>query len=349
MPTSPADLPAPASRLLVFADEGGALGRWLLIDGGSVVDRGDASGGLPPAARTILAVPGAQVSIHWLALAGDLAPAQAAAAARLMLADAAAAPLAEMHVAVGRAEQGLAPAALVPAARMTAWLAALDADSVVPAPMLLAPPASGFVRRDQGSLADYRGPAAAFSIEPDLAEALTGDAAVAALDEAAFEAGLPSLVDAPSLDLRQGPFARRRQWRLESTSWRRIAALALALVAITLIVQVATLLRYAFAADRVEAEAAALGQPGAGPGDPRPGFGPLAAGLFEAVRSTPNVELSRIDYRRDGSLVATVVLDNPAPLPALRARIEAGGLASEASAVRSAGGRPTADVTVRAS
>ena len=52
----------------------------------------------------MLAVPGERVAIHWLELAEGLAPAQAAAAARLMLADASAEPLADMHVAVGRPE-----------------------------------------------------------------------------------------------------------------------------------------------------------------------------------------------------------------------------------------------------
>ena len=74
--------------------------------------------------RRAAAVPGDEVAIHWLDLAEGLAPAQAAAAARLMLADASAAPLADMHVAVGRRENGLTPVALVPNARMAAWLAA---------------------------------------------------------------------------------------------------------------------------------------------------------------------------------------------------------------------------------
>lgn len=348
MPTSPADHAAPTTRLLVFADEGGALGRWLLIDDGRVVERGDAAEAMPAAARTVLAVPGTEISIHWLALADDLAPAQAAAAARLMLADAAAEPLAGMHVAVGRAEHGLAPTVLVPLSRMSDWLAALDADAIVPAPLLIASPETGFLRRDWGPVADYRGSAAAFSIEPDLAEALTGEAPVTLIGATDFEAALPALIESPLLDLRQGPFARRRQWRVEAGSWRRIAALALALVGLTLLLQVTLLLRYAFAADRVEAEAAALSGVAGAPGDPRPGFGPLAAALFEALRSTPNVELSRIDYRRDGSLGATILLDSPASLPALRARIEAGGFTTQAGEVRSAGGRPTADVTVRA-
>ncbi len=349
MPTSPADGAAPAARLLVFADETGALGRWLMIDDGRVVERGDAREGLPAAARNILAVPGTEISIHWLALAGDLTAAQAAAAARLMLADAAAEPLAGMHVAVGRSEHGLAPAALVPNARMTGWIAALDADAIVPAPMLIAAPEASFLRRDLGPAADYRGPAAAFSIESDLAEALTGDATVTPLAEADFEAALPAILEALPLDLRQGPFAKRRAWRLEAASWRRIAALALALVVLTLIVQIALLLRYASAADAAETEAAALAGGGGASADPRPGFGRLSGALFEAIRSTPNVELSRIDYRRDGSLGATIMLDSPASLAALRARIEAAGLATDATEVRSAGGRPAADVMVRAS
>jgi len=41
----------------------------------------------------------------------------------------------------------------------------------------------------------------------------------------------------------------------------------------------------------------------------QPGFGALAPLLFEAVRSTPNLELTRLEYRPDGSLGATVSVD----------------------------------------
>lgn len=355
MPTSATEAASPeGSRLLVFVDEAGALNRWLLVGDGGVAARGDASSGLPDlpvGTPAILAVSGAAVSIHWLELAGDLTQAQAAAAARLMLADAVAAPLADMHVAVGRREQGLTPAAITPSALVAHWLSlGLDPEAVIPEPLLLPPPESGFVRRDHGGLSDYRGPAAAFTIEPELAEALTGDAPVITIGEPAFEAGLPAVLAAPVLDLRQGAFARRRQWTVERTNLRRVALLALLLVALTLVVQIATLLSYAFAADEAEREAASLGAGRAGTSRPAgPGFGPVSAVLFDAIRSTPNVELTRLEYRGDGSLTATVLLDNPATLPALDARVEAGGLASEAGEIRSAGGRPTADLTVRPS
>ena len=66
MPTSPIDSEPRGETLLRFA----AGGAERLV-------------ATPGAARTALAVPGTEVAIHWLDLAGDLTPAQAAAAARL--------------------------------------------------------------------------------------------------------------------------------------------------------------------------------------------------------------------------------------------------------------------------
>ena len=87
----------------------------------------------PGPARTALAVPGTDVAIHWLDLAGELTPAQAAAAARLMLADASAEPLGEMHVVAGRRENGLTAVALAPVALMQTWLSdGLDPDLILP-------------------------------------------------------------------------------------------------------------------------------------------------------------------------------------------------------------------------
>ena len=354
MKTSATESAGAAPTLLVFADEGGRLGCWLLLDGDEGGASGEVAARLPAGwSRAVLVVPGEQVTVHWLELTDGLTQPQAAAAARLMLADAAAQPLADMHVAVGRAERGATPVALVPASCMASWLAAaeaagIDPDAILPSPMLLASPDTGFVRREVTTVWDYRGPGAAFAMEPDLAEALVGDAPLATIDEAGFAAQLAPVLAAPPLDLRQGPFARRRRWRLEGRRLRRVAALAIALALLSLVVQVATIIGYTFAADRIEAEADALAAaaPATG-GDARPGFGASAAVLFEAVRATPNVEISRIDYRSDGSLGATVMLDNPATFTALQARIEAGGLSVEPGERRSAGGRPTADLTVR--
>lgn len=313
--------------MLAFAEGEG----WLLLGDDGGIARGDGDPPVVADGRTALAVPGEAVTIHWLALDEGLTPAQAAAAARLMLADASLTQLADMHVAVGAAEDGRTPVALVPSARMEAWLAeAPDADPVLPTPFLLSVPTDGFARRARGEVADYRASGAAFAIEPELAGALTGDAAVADASEGAFEAGLAEALAAPALNLRQGPFARRRRMRVVEGSWRKLAVYALVLAALTLVIQIAAILSYTFAADRLENQLASRGASGASAR--ASGFGPVASLLFEAIRSTPNAELTRLDWRADGSLAASLRVDTPATLAALRARAEASGLRVEGGA-----------------
>jgi general secretion pathway protein L len=337
---------------LLFADESGAPGRWLLLDESGVQARGEIATERPSGwSKAILAVPGEQVTVHWLELSEGLTLPQASAAARLMLADVSAEPLAEMHVAVGRAENGLTPVALAASRQMAAWLdlaigSGVDPEIIVPMPMLLQPPEQGFVCRELGQVSDYRGPAAAFALEPELAEAMIAGALCSSIDRADFEAGLPTVLAMPQLNLRQTAFARRRQWKLQAPRMRRVAMLALAFALLSLVVQVAEILSYTFAADRIQAEADAMAAQAPGRADSAPGFGVAASVLFDAVRATPNVELARIDYRRDGSLVATVMLDNPATLSVLQSRIEAGGMRVEPGVPRNAGGRPAADLTV---
>jgi general secretion pathway protein L len=342
MPTSAATDPA---ILLGFAGDG-----WLLLDGGGVALRGgpdEVPGEIPAGTRTALAVPGAAVAIHWLELAEGLTQAQAAAAARLMLADASAEGLGDMHVAVGNPEHGLTPVALAPNALMADW-AAGDPDVIVPSPLLLPPPDQGLVRRDAGAVPDYRGPAAAFSVEPEIAELLVREAPVRAVDEAEFEAGLVAALSPPVVNLRQGAWARRRQWAVDASSARRVGWLVLVLAALSLVVQLAQIMRYSSAASALEDQAAALGEraPGA---DTRPRFTPLAAILFGAIQAVPNVELGRLEYRPDGTLAATLSGDTPATLQALRRQIETGGLQVQEGTAQPAGARPSAELLLRPS
>ncbi|HET9427700.1 MAG TPA: type II secretion system protein GspL [Allosphingosinicella sp.] len=339
-----------AETALVFLDEDGVPGHWLLFDSDEVILRGESGEPFPTPAASILAVPGEKVAVHWLELAEGLAPAQAAAAARLLLADFSAEPIADLHVAVGRPEDGQTPVAMLPSRLMGEWLAAaasagLDPAVIVPTPMLLRPPLQGFVRRDRGAVTDYRGEASAFSLEPELAEAIIGDRESITIPPERFEAELPAILADPPLNLRQGPFARRRNWRKDSGRLRRILALGLAFILLTLAVQVTMILRYTFAADALEAEARTLSSSS---GARRSGnFSGTAAALFGAVRGTPNVELTRLEFRPDGSLTATLQADSPASLVALEQRAEASGLDADVGVPRTAGGRPVADLTVR--
>ena len=257
--------------MLAFAGEGG-VERWLLIGDDGGIARGEGGSDLPPVAdgRTALAVPGEAVAIHWLALDEGLAPAQAAAAARLMLADASLAPLADMHVASGRSG-GRADAGRAGAERADdrrGWRPPKRPGStpIRSCRRRLLLPAAGRRRWRGGGGA--RSPIIAGQARPSRSSrswpsALVGDAAVADLDDSAFEAGLAEALAAPALNLRQGAFARRRRLRVVEGSWRRLAAYGLALAALTLVIQIAAILSYTFAADRLENEIAARGQSGA--------------------------------------------------------------------------------------
>jgi general secretion pathway protein L len=93
--------------------------------------------------------------MHWLEVPAGLAPAQAAAAARLMAEEVSTQPLGDMHVAVGPEAEGstLRAAAVVPAITMAGWLGklqaqALDPDVVLPEPLLLRPPREGMNAAD---------------------------------------------------------------------------------------------------------------------------------------------------------------------------------------------------------
>jgi general secretion pathway protein L len=337
--------PDPAPPTLLNFTGGG----WLLLEGGGVAARGgpDDLVELPAGGRTALAVPGAEVTIHWLELADGLTQAQAAAAARLMLADASAEGLGDMHVAVGIAERDLTPVALAPNASMAAWVAD-DPDMIVPSSLLLLPPEESLVRRDAQSVPDYRAMASAFSVEPDLAALLIGEAPVRAVDETEFEAGLAAALTPPVLNLRQGAWARRRTWRVDAVIVRRVGWLVLILAMLSLSVLLAQIIRYSSAASRLEDEAAALGARGAARDD-GPRFTPLAAGLFAAIQAVPNVELTRLDYRPDGTLAAIVTGDTPATLQALRRQIELLGLQVQEGAPQPPAGRVSAELLVRPS
>src|SRR3546814_15638162 len=74
--------------------------------------------------------------------------------------------------------------------------------------------------------------------------------------------------DLPPVNLRQGAFAKRRQWKVEWPLVRRMAWLVAGILLLTLAIQVASIFRYTFAADALEAETAAVAAsvlPGSGP------------------------------------------------------------------------------------
>lgn len=369
-----------SDSLLIFLDDRNQVEGWLRLTDGAVAARGAGLEGLPelidPATglpRAVAAVvPGEAVALHWLEVPTGLAPAQAMAAARLVAGEVSLQPLADMHVAVGAEalEGALRPVALVPALAMAGWIgtlqaAGIDPDLIIPEPLLLAPPAEGFARYHRGGTPLYRGRADAFSVEPELAELVLADAPVEEVVDEAFEGGLAAAIADPVVNLRQGPFAKRRRWKIEWPLLRRLAALATALLLVTLAIQIASIFRYTFEADRLEAErtriatAALPGISAANAADRLgtrlaelrgggAGYSALASGLFAAVRAVPGASLTTMAFEPDGSLRATVQGESASAIPLVQQELEAAGLSALAGPQRDAGGRTAADITVRA-
>jgi len=361
--------------LLLFLGRAGGFDGWLRLDEDAVSARGAGLDGLPPVEKQLFVagiVPGEEVTIHWLDLPAGLAPAQAAAAARLAAAGYSAEASAATHVAVGGAERdgGLRCVALARMAAMGEWLARLesagfDPDLILPETLLLPPPADGIVRYDRGALALHRAREEAFAIEPELAAVVLAGRTPAEIDSAAFEAGLSEAVANPLVNLRQGPFGRRRQWQPDRALVRRLALLVAAFILVTLAVQIVSIMRYSFAADALEAETkrvASVALPrNSGIGDASAelgrrlselrgggiGFSAIAAPVFGAVRATANAEISALTFNSDGTLQAVIQADTPATIAALAERIEADGFAVSSGPLRSGGGRQVAELEVR--
>lgn len=360
--------------LLLFLARDGGIDGWIRLAEGVVAERGAGANGAEGhrSAPVVAVAPGEAVTLRWLELPGGLSPAQAAGAARLMAAELSAQPVGDLHVAVGRdAGDGAARCVgLVPMATMRGWLdglegAGFDAERIVPETLLIPAPEEGLATWDSGLLRLYRGRDEAFAAEPELGDMLLAGRTAVPVDPDSFAAGLAGALDRAPLDLRQGPFGRRRDWRVAPARARRLVALTAALLLISLVIQVALIARYIFAADAADAEtrriAAAALPRSPGMADPQAaltqrlaelrgggaGFRATAGTLFEAVKATPNIELTALAFAPDGLLRATVQADSPAAIEALRQRVEASGFAAEAGAPRSGGARPVAELMVR--
>ena len=347
--------------------------RWLRIAGDVVVDRGE---GLPappdPEAdrpRIVSVAPADAVTLHWADLP-DRSIAQATAAARIVVSEASAAPIADLHVAVGREDTAAErPIGVVAVERMRALLdtlaaAGVDPDALVPAPMLLPRPAEGYVRADLAGHNVVRGTTSGFADEARLTELVTGDTPPETLDRDTIEAAIVAAATTPALDLRQGPFARRRRRAIDWALVRRLGWLALAIVVVTLLIGVFRIIRTEIAAEGIEARTAMVAEQGLPAGatitDPERqlaerlaamrggglGFSRTASAVFGAVQGVPGTELTALSFTDAGALKVTVTAENEAQANDLRNRIRALGFTAEASTFTANAGRVSGDLTV---
>lgn len=346
---------AEPAAILLFMGEGGEAAGWAPAEEG-----GDDIRPLTELAPERLAVadviavaPGEQVGVLRLALPGTLSGAQAMAAARLMVAEQAAEPVSELHIALAEAdEDDTRLVAYVSLRQLTQWQEALRRLAaaprlMVPAPLLLRPPEEGLACFTLGASLLVRGRDEAFALEPQLAQHVIGGRSASYLSQTAFFADLAEALRDPPLDLLQGRFRRSGRGEASGPSLRKLAILAAAVAAIGIAGEAASVARYALTASTLERRAearaaqvlparAAVTDPPAqlrrhlsGLADGPGGFSPLAAALFGAVRDSGGVELAELRYASGSGLSATVRGNSAADLDGLRTRLEALGYSVE--------------------
>lgn len=341
--------------------------RWLRLENDAVAARGEGAPEQAPG-DTIAVAPADAVTLHWSTLPAR-SQAQAVAAARIVVSDASAAPIDGLHVAVGEAMEDERPIGVVAIERMREWLASLsslgiDPVAIVPAPLLIAPPEEGYLRAELGGQSVIRGATSGFADEVRLTDLVTGGRPPETLGRDEVEASIIAAVASPLLNLRQGPFARRKRRAIDWPLIRRLAVLAGLVLLLTLMIDLVRITRYAIAADAAEAQAEALAREGlprgADQGDagrllserlsrlrgPGAGFSATVAVLSSATREVEGTEVIAISFEPSGELRATVAANGEAQANQLLDRLRQAGFAVTASTFQSDGQRVRGDVTV---
>ncbi len=355
-------------RVLFVPGAGDDQYRWLAIGGGVIVQRGE---GMPVADDTpsVAIVPAQDVTLHWAALP-DRSTAQSVAAAKLLVTEASATPIGDLHVAVGR-EAGAEdrPIGVVASARMQGWLAEMqragfDPDAMIPSPMLLPRPDEGFISADLGDDVVVRGTSTGFAHEAGLTELVTGGVAPAAMAREAIEAAIVAAVGAPALDLRQGIFAKRTRKGIDWALVRRLGWLMAAVAAVTLGISLVQLVKFNLATDAIENRTDLLARQGLARGetvndavrqlDARlvrmhgagMGFSTTAAAVFGAIRAVPGSEARGMSFDSKGELEVTLVTQTQGQILDVIRQIQAQGFAATPSPFEQSGNRLTGRITV---
>ncbi|MBX9815553.1 MAG: hypothetical protein A4S12_05980 [Proteobacteria bacterium SG_bin5] len=354
--------------LVVFlSSDGAGAARRVRIADGAVIARGtlNALAGEP----VVAIAPAADVALHWAEIPAR-STAQTLAAARLLVGDVVLGSAAEQHVAVGApGENGERPIAVVKPAKMAAWLAALAAEgieplAILPAPLLLPAPESGYVRADLGDEIVLRGATSGFAEEAGLTELILGDAPVATLEREALEAAIVAAVARPPLDLRQGAFARRERLDFDWRQAKRALWLIAATLLVTLALNLVLILRYNLEAAELERRADVLAATGLPRGETVNdaqrqlsarlaqlrgaglGFTQTAATAFAAVRAVPGSELRALSFDQQGVLRMTLVTQSEGQITDVLLRLRALGLTVTPGPFAGAPGRFQGELTV---
>jgi general secretion pathway protein L len=357
------------TRLVLLSPSSEQPSFFLIVgEAGTIVGRGTLAAYAAFKGRTILIVPGTDVVTRWLELE-DGPQARAAAAAAVLLKDQISAPRDDVHVAVGKPEDGgKRPVSVVDPALMQEFLdraaeLGISPDVVIPDHLLLLPPDDGVLAVTLGSLVAVRGEQLAFSAEGELASMLIGSRCCRSMEripeiEQLLAAGSAQL----AINLLQQDFAAGGRGGAKWNGYRRVAALLAVAALSPLAIWTAEISRNEASARGLESRAEASARTiigDAGSADPiselrgrlaglraNDGFMQTTASLFEAISHAQGVELESLSYLQDGVIRATLIHPATSDLAALRGALKQSGIALGEDAAQERDGRMVTTITL---
>lgn len=365
--------------LIVFlAEAAEAEPHWMRVVDGALVQAGEGANwlaacgiaALPDQARVMLVPPAALVTLHWVSHP-DLPVRQGRAAARLATLAGGLLPADQLFAATDENEDPARPHCIALASRrdMQHWLLwaqhhGLDPDSIVPAPLLLPEPDSGFVRGVIAGDSILRGADIALSADMAL-PALIADATVADVPRGVIEGRAIAALDAPPIDMRQGDFAKRVRRAVDGRTIGRVALWSGLILLASLAIALIGIARQHGEASRLDEASVTLAQqilPGAtdaaqalvemegklatrGAGG-RAFTAPVAA-LLSAMQDAPGVALTSLSRDPDGMIRATLAAAKAEDINSVLLALQAAGFTITATPSQEPGGRTLADITVR--
>lgn len=373
-------------RIAALGDRSAPPPAWLRVDDGVIVDSGQDEGWVDAWERSgehrgeageddrlIALAPAADAPLRWLSYP-DAAPAQAAAAARIdalrdSLGDAAA-----LHIVAGEpVEAGqVVPVATTTHAAMRAWTGWLEAQGLAPAAILpaaaLVPPPEpdALWLAEVGGERIIRTPDRAYASDPEIDPLIAAGRTIAPLDAGRMQQVLLLSLAAPALDLLSGAWKPKRRWAVDPgllrLAGRGLLALLLVSVAIPVVhaVRLASDTRRADAAAVAAAKQAGIAAPDASAAEAEidrrlaaAGGGPLAfsvpaSALYDAMRDVPGVTLRTLAHRTDGTLTTTLAAPRIDDVNQVLLALQARGYRITAQPMAGTDGQQMANVTIRA-
>ena len=302
---------------------------------------------------------------------GDMPAAQAVAAARL--APAGFALDQSVHTAAAAEGENVLTCRVVQS-DMDLWLAGLaaaglDADALVPAALVLPAPAPGEVALGEvGGYMLARSAGAAFAGEPEMIEALAGDAPRAHVPAEQLAERLAELWRHPPLNLRQGAYARPRVSFFRLPDWAQLARMAALLALLGFLILVVEIVRLELNSDALEDKALVAAQQrfpavtdlasaeaqvnaellrrGAGGAS----FEAVAPAVFAAMQPLPSLQLRSLGWQGDGTLAIRAAAPRVEDINSMLIALQADGweVTVPPEITSDATGATVVDITVRA-